>query len=618
LLSGLARVSLHVQSVFGIYGYNRHDSLIRVYKPTNNANSLPSRFVMNISATPSGEIWIGTADGMVRYRPATDDFEQLPITKKLPDRRVYAVFHTIHSDMWVTTNKEVGIIDATRQNLRILTSADGLQGEEFNRHAHFQTATGDIIIGGVNGLNIARPSVMRSNTHKITPTITGMSWGVKELSSYDRVVLPYSDSLVRISFSGMDLVAPEETKYKYMLEGFDEQWRYVVRTPECQYGSLRAGTYRFVVYCANADGQWSSMPATISITILPPWWDTWWFRLIVIISMGSVIYSGYRLRTYRLHKRNQELAHTVEEQTKELRMQHDQLLAVNEQTILSHRKLEQANEELRTLNRQIEDTNTALEQSNNAIALKNDIIEDMNAQLLEKNNTLQELLNFRARMLAIVSHDLKSPLTGMIMGIEMLALPSIKPKDHTRILSSLMESARRMNSMIINLLEQAQKLEAMQIVLTDFDLAEYVQEVVTDFNIVAHTKRQIIHYTYMQSCSVYADKEKVHQVLDNLLSNAVKYSYEGTEILVHVARYENMVELRVQDHGQGFSADDLKKVFQPYTKLSAKPTGGESSTGVGLSIVKEFVELQGGTIRVESPGKDLGATFIVMLPVSQA
>jgi signal transduction histidine kinase len=142
-------------------------------------------------------------------------------------------------------------------------------------------------------------------------------------------------------------------------------------------------------------------------------------------------------------------------------------------------------------------------------------------------------------------------------------------------------------------------------------------------------KHQTLHLETEPQLLVEVDSSKIRQVFDNLISNAIKYSPHGKNITVSCQRRIHnaigangtiaptaYVQVAIKDEGQGLSEDDMKNLFGKFKRLSAKPTGGESSTGLGLSIAKQLVELHGGRIWAESEGKGKGATFFVELPVS--
>jgi signal transduction histidine kinase len=148
------------------------------------------------------------------------------------------------------------------------------------------------------------------------------------------------------------------------------------------------------------------------------------------------------------------------------------------------------------------------------------------------------------------------------------------------------------------------------------DVAVLVKEIAAANQPLADNKKQTISLSIDADCPTNCDGDRVREAVDNLLSNAIKYSPIGGHIELLVRRAEGQTVVEVKDEGPGLSPEDMVRLFERFQRLSAQPTAGESSTGLGLSIAKRIVELHGGTIKAESPGPGRGATFIMRLPVS--
>ena len=146
------------------------------------------------------------------------------------------------------------------------------------------------------------------------------------------------------------------------------------------------------------------------------------------------------------------------------------------------------------------------------------------------------------------------------------------------------------------------------------DLATLVNDVVAVNRPLADGKEQVISVTVPAVHNTMCDIDRMREAIDNLLSNAIKYSPVGGRIELAVSSTEAETVIRVRDQGAGLSPEDMSRLFGRFQRLSAKPTGGEGSTGLGLSIVKRIVELHGGAISAESPGPGRGTTFQMTLP----
>ncbi len=242
-----------------------------------------------------------------------------------------------------------------------------------------------------------------------------------------------------------------------------------------------------------------------------------------------------------------------------------------------------------------------------------------NAELAQALAQLEELNNEKNEMMGILAHDLKNPLAAIQMAGTMLNEPeTLGHTDITKFAGVITSSSQRMMELIKNLLDVNQiERGGRAFDIKSCNISFLAQAAVNDYKARAEAKQLTLHYSSEGTINALADEAATMQVLDNLVSNAVKYSPQGKAIYVRVrATSAGTARVEVQDEGPGLSATDMKNLFGKFARLTAKPTGGEHSTGLGLSIVKKMVEAMRGTVWCESElGK--GATFIVELPLSR-
>jgi signal transduction histidine kinase len=153
--------------------------------------------------------------------------------------------------------------------------------------------------------------------------------------------------------------------------------------------------------------------------------------------------------------------------------------------------------------------------------------------------------------------------------------------------------------------------------LEAFDFIQLTEGIVAANKALAKKKKQKLLIETGPACTVYADHRKLTEVVDNLINNAIKFSEPGKTIEVFVGEVDGKAILQVSDEGQGLTKDDQKNLFRPYTSLSARPTGDEISTGLGLSLSKQIIVAHRGKIFAYSEGKGKGASFIVELPLAE-
>ncbi len=271
------------------------------------------------------------------------------------------------------------------------------------------------------------------------------------------------------------------------------------------------------------------------------------------------------------------------------------------------------------LYQQLHEANTQLEdrvaQRTRALMLAN---RRLSAQWLR----LQRANGFKNEILGTVAHDLKNPL-GVILGrTEMLSelIGANASRDSIAAqVTHIRDATRRLTSMVDHLISDAMA-DAFDITIRrePVDIAALVTEVAEANRLSAANKQQVIAVSAPPDRQTMCDADRMREAIDNLVSNAIKYSPIGGDISLGVVYEPDHVVIRITDQGAGLSPEDLGRLFGRFQRLSAKPTAGESSTGLGLSIVKRIVDMHGGTITADSPGPGQGATFTIRLPVTAA
>ncbi|MBC8043038.1 MAG: tetratricopeptide repeat-containing sensor histidine kinase [Rhizobacter sp.] len=236
-------------------------------------------------------------------------------------------------------------------------------------------------------------------------------------------------------------------------------------------------------------------------------------------------------------------------------------------------------------------------------------------ELAEANTQLRDANELKMELLGIAAHDLRNPLSTILSFVELIRESPDDRELADELTDAIHKSAERMLGLIKDLLDTA-AMEGGKLMIhpEPLDLALLAQEVVKENTPRASQKDQTMTLRSEPAPKIFADPNRLREVLDNFISNAIKYSQHGKKIEVSVRPSEARVRIEIKDEGQGLSEDDMTKLFGKFQRLSARPTDGESSSGLGLSIVKQLVELHGGTVWAESKGKGTGTVFIAEFP----
>lgn len=240
-------------------------------------------------------------------------------------------------------------------------------------------------------------------------------------------------------------------------------------------------------------------------------------------------------------------------------------------------------------------------------------------ELAQKNKELAQMVERQNEFLGMAAHDLRSPLTVALGYTHFLLLERTALPEHLR---GFVEAIARSSRFMVRLVEELLDLSALEsgklvLNLKPTDAGQLAERVVDLSGMLAEPKN--IKLTLERDTDlpeICADPEKLEQVLNNLVSNAIKYSPEGTVVKVRLHRHGDRLIMEVQDQGPGLTQEEQGRIFQPFGRADVQSTGGEKSTGLGLTIVKKIVEGHHGTVGVESE-KGKGARFVVELPLQQ-
>jgi two-component system sensor histidine kinase/response regulator len=236
-------------------------------------------------------------------------------------------------------------------------------------------------------------------------------------------------------------------------------------------------------------------------------------------------------------------------------------------------------------------------------------------ELERRNDDLQKLSQEKIQLISLVSHDLKGPFNRIF------ALTQLINSDSENLSNAQKEYLEKIHQiavdglgMVRNMLDSRKlDVKGFELSQVEFDLSTFVSSIVKNYRTLAEKKKIEIVFEQSSSILIKADKLYLGRAIENILSNAVKFSAENKMIFVSLGVSSGTIELSVKDEGPGISKEDQLKLFQRFQQLTAQPTGGESSSGLGLFIVKTIVDKIGGEIRCESEIGE-GAKFILRLP----
>lgn len=244
-------------------------------------------------------------------------------------------------------------------------------------------------------------------------------------------------------------------------------------------------------------------------------------------------------------------------------------------------------------------------------------LSQLNTKIQERNDSLRALNEEKNHLIGIVAHDLQNPLSGIIGALDLMDQKEMS--EENRSMKDLIHiSSTRMHKMIKEILNIETIEKGLDGIKSQpYHFSKAVSEVCKEYERLAKEKNISIEQSIDRNIQILADERYIVQIVENLVSNAIKFSPHDKKVQVTLSEVDGKARLQVKDEGPGLSEGDKKMLFHRYQRLSAKPTGGESSTGLGLSIVKMFVERMDGTIWCESE-LGQGASFFVEFAVEES
>lgn len=262
-----------------------------------NKSGLSDQGVSSVLQHDDSIFFICTHTGLNKLNVNTGEFKHFFEKDGLANNVTYEMLLDEQGDYWISTNGGISRFNPVTLTFKNYTAEDGLQSNEFNSKAALKSSTGEFYFGGVNGFNVFRPERITEN--KTPPALTLQSFSIFDQSfiPQDFVQLKHDQNYITFHFAALEFSAPEKIRYAYVLEGLDPDWKEAVNKREAHYTDLDPGHYTFRVKASNPDGYWteSNFPS-MTIEILPPFWQTWWFTALVLLLSAGLIYAAHRYR----------------------------------------------------------------------------------------------------------------------------------------------------------------------------------------------------------------------------------------------------------------------------------------------------------------------------------
>jgi signal transduction histidine kinase/ligand-binding sensor domain-containing protein/DNA-binding response OmpR family regulator len=558
----------------------------------NGENSILHNDVYCIFQDSEGVIWIGTGGGLNRLDLYTDPktltefqkgrvkFEAFTETDGLPANLIYGIREDRNGNLWISTTKGLSKYNKKEKRFKNYNANDGLQSNEFHSNAFYAAPNNQLFFGGVNGLTFFNPDEITSNNHPTELVISALKVSnipvmpnekIKgsvilkdDISRAKEFTLSHKHKEFSLEFTALHFANLEGVKYAYRLLGFNDEWRFLNGTEHSvTYTNLWEGDYIFQIKATNSDGIWNEKPHEIQIEVLPPFWRNIWFYgiYIIMVVIGLLLFRRYTL------------------------------IGVAEKNKLLIEHIERTN-----------------------------LIENTEAKM---------------RFFTNISHEIRTPLTLISNPLEEV-ITSGKIDDRSRNNLKLVSKNVERLLNLTNQLLQLRRIDkgGIEPQFSNVKIGRFLKEIIGFFLQKALNKEITLSYhsEIDDDETFWIDTELLTTTLYNVISNAYKFTPSKGQITIRL--YKKTPEIRkidrlkkrnlhdektwygieISDTGPGISNDEIQNIFVRFYQSKNLNKTESAGSGIGLSIVKEYMDLLKGRVEVKSKLGE-GSTFTLYLPV---
>ncbi|MBN2523143.1 MAG: response regulator [Bacteroidales bacterium] len=629
------------------------------YHSENDSLSLCNNYITVIFEDSNFNLWIGTSFGLSFFDRINNVFYPFYEKNGLPSNQIKAILEHKPGELWISTAyglsrmryKNDTLSKKITADFRNYNQSDNLQDIFFWERSACKTLDGELIFGCEKGIVMFDPDKIKDNTRIPEIYITGfklfnkpVSVGeynsilTKNISQTSEISLKYDQNILSFEFVAINYIANQNNQYAYKMEGFDADWVEVGNKREATYTNLDPGTYTFRVKASNNDGYWNEEGTSIKLIILPPFWKTWWFRILLFLGILSVALSYYLFRINLLKNQNVILEERVRNRTRELS-------ALNTELVEKHNRILVQNEEILTQNKEIQNKTEEISVQKELLEEQKSKVEKAYEELTQYRNKLEELVDERTKELIIakekaeesdqlkssflanLSHEIRTPLNSIIGFTGLFFDPEINDSEKQTFKTIIDSSSNTLLNLINDIIDFS-KIEAkhLDIHINDVYINSIFNELERIYNL--EIKRQKpkeddkkINFKInidrsIRSLVVKTDEMRLKQILSNLINNAIKFTDEGyIEVGCHISKENaNYLEFFIKDTGIGIKKEDQKIIFQRFRKVEDDRDYLYRGAGLGLTICQHLIELLKGKIWVESL-RDEGSVFKFTIPL---
>jgi len=595
--------NMWISSSQGLAYYNTSTNSINYY------HQFPDNRINAFCKDSKGNYWAGSSrKGIFMLDDQGTVIRHYTEEDGLSDNNIKGILEDNQGMLWISTNNGLNVFNPLTEHFRTYSSEDGLQGNQFFIHSFYKSKNGQLFFGGFNGFNSFQPAQLVNNDFKPQVYFTDFQLyneSVKigdenspllaNINEMDQIKIPWGHTVFSLGFVGINYTNPDKSQYKYWLEGFDQDW--ILTNSDRNYATytnLDPGEYTFHVKASNNDGLWNEIGNSIDIIIIPPFWQTLWFKGLLTVLIAGLIYLAYFLRVHQLKKYSINLEKKVQERTlqlkdmvNELKAKQDEIEATNEELTSTLEDLFHQKTHTEKINDELKDAHEELQQIN----------EQLDSRAQERTQKLVKANKELDRFVYSASHDLGAPLKSIhgIINITRIENRNKKLNEH---IDHMEKSVLKLDN-VIKSLTQFSRNTGKKIEKDIICFDHLVEEVLDELKFSYEKSNIKFEKKYTGKEKINTDLLRLKIVLHNLFSNAIKYrKMDSDDSKVSIEFYEdnNKYRIIISDNGIGINKDIIDKIFIMFYRGSEQSDG----SGLGLYIVQEILQKLKGSIKLAS------------------
>jgi ligand-binding sensor domain-containing protein/signal transduction histidine kinase len=666
----------------GLNQFDRETNQFIHYKvDPKDPNSVSSNKILCLHEDRSGMLWMGTTDGLNKFDRVHKLFTHYRKTDGLPSNTIQSMLEDDQGNLWLGTQDGLSRFTPGTKRIRNFTVSNGLQNNEFSVNSCYKSQSGELYFGGISGFNVFYPDSIKSNPYippivitdfqifnKSVPVgkrINGHLTLEKSITETQEIQLSYKENVFLFEFSSLDFAAPRYNQYAYMMAGFDEDWNYTDADRRvATYTNMISGEYVFRVKGSNSDGVWNEEGASIRVIITPPYWQTLWFRMILLAVIAGCAFWIYKWR--EIIAKQREMVELAKREKKYRNLFENSLagmvrLSSNSWDVLDANLalLEMVGAKTPEEVKQIFGTISTADQNQIITTLTNQgtiknleltirrfdkteacisfsgtlfpdegyiegvLIDVTEQKRLEAKHLHTQRMESIGVLASGMAHDLKNLLVPVKMSAALLHR-KYEDKKSRSMLTSIGESADHSINLVQQVLSFVRGVEGQYVPL---QAAGLLRQALAAMKETLPSNIEVECTIPDNPAMVLGDETQLRQVLVNLINNAKDAMPEGGHLLVAFACEQvntamaetipnavagSFIVWSIADTGIGIPLEHIENIFEPFYTTKEISKG----TGLGLSIVTGIIKGHKGFITVESVvGK--GTVFHVYLPEAQ-